>query len=70
LSQAGEVDAALGVFARLKRARALLAPGSSTGDSLRACSHLGRIGELWSEVEPPLRPLVDEAAALARGCPP
>jgi tetratricopeptide (TPR) repeat protein len=70
LSQAGEVDAALGVFARLKRARALLAPGSSAGDSLRACGHLARIGELWSDVEPPLRPLADEAAALGRRCPP
>jgi tetratricopeptide (TPR) repeat protein len=70
LSQAGEVDAALGVFARLKRARALLASGSSADDSLSACRHLGRIRELWSDVEPALRPLADEAAALARRCPP
>jgi hypothetical protein len=70
LSQSGEVDAALGALARLKRARALLAPGSSADDSLRACRHLGRIGELWSDVEPPLRPLADEAATLARNCPP
>jgi tetratricopeptide (TPR) repeat protein len=69
LSQAGEVDAALGVFARLQRARALLAPGAAAGDSLQACAHLRRIGELWSGADPPLRPLVDEAAALARGCP-
>ena len=69
LSQAGEVDAALSVLARLKRARALLAFGSSADDSLKACVHLGRIGELWSDVEPPLRPLTNEAAALTKSCP-
>jgi tetratricopeptide (TPR) repeat protein len=70
LSQSGEVDGALATFARLKRARALLAPGSSAGDSLTACSHLARIGELWSDVDPVLRPLADEAATLAKSCPP
>lgn len=69
LSQAGEVDAALGVFARLKRARALLVPGSSAADSLRACRHVARIQELWSEAEPVMRPLADEAAALSGSCP-
>ncbi len=61
LSQAGEVDGALAPFARLKRARAL--------DGDQACGHLARLGELWSEASPALRPLADEAGALARGCP-
>jgi hypothetical protein len=69
LSQAGEVDAAFGVFASLKRARTLLGPGSTTNDSVRACRHLERIEELWSEVDRPLRTLLHEATRLAGACP-
>jgi hypothetical protein len=66
-AQAGEIDAALGVLARLKRARGLLASGSAA-DTLRACVHLRRVNELWSGAEPAMGPLAAEAAALAGRC--
>jgi tRNA A-37 threonylcarbamoyl transferase component Bud32/tetratricopeptide (TPR) repeat protein len=65
LAQPGEVDAALGVYARLKRARLLLAEG---GDSIRGCVHLRRVLELWHDPEPAFTPLVREAETLARRC--
>jgi hypothetical protein len=69
LSQAGEVDAAFAAFARLKRAGALLAVGGAADDTTRACAHIRRIRELWTEVEPAMRPLADEAAVLGKHCP-
>jgi len=68
LAQPGEVDAALGVYARLKRARALLAPGATPGDSLRACIHLRRVRDLWRDAEPAFAPMAREAATLAERC--
>ncbi|HET7471359.1 MAG TPA: hypothetical protein VFJ81_16875 [Gemmatimonadales bacterium] len=65
LAQAGEIDAALGVFARLKRARLLLAPGAAPADSARGCAHVARVLELWSRPEPGMAPLAREAATLA-----
>jgi tetratricopeptide (TPR) repeat protein len=65
LAQAGEIDAALGVFARLKRARLLLAAGAAPADSARGCAHLARALELWSRPEPGIAPLAREAATLA-----
>jgi tRNA A-37 threonylcarbamoyl transferase component Bud32/tetratricopeptide (TPR) repeat protein len=67
LPQPGEVDAALGVYARLKRARLLLAPG---GDPQRGCVHVRRVLELWRHAEPGFTPLAREAADLARRCRP
>ena len=61
LPQAGEVDAALGVFARLKRARA---------DTLRGCEHARRVVRHWAEADSTMQPLVREAAALAGRCAP
>lgn len=69
LAQAGEIDAALGGFARLKRARMLLGSGGSAGDSFEACGHLARLRELWSDAEAPMGPLAAEVAALAGTCP-
>lgn len=69
LPQPGEVDAALGTLARLHRARALLAVGTGP-DSLKACRHLGRLRELWSDASPGYRPMVSEALALAESCRP
>jgi hypothetical protein len=69
LSQAGEVSAALGVFARVERARVLLGHGGSAADWVTACRHLARVEELWSEADAPLRPLADTALALGRSCP-
>jgi tRNA A-37 threonylcarbamoyl transferase component Bud32 len=68
LAQAGEVDAALGVFARLKRARVLLGPGGTPGDAARACLHLARVLELWHDPEPAIAPLAREAETLAERC--
>jgi hypothetical protein len=65
LAQAGEIDAALGVFARLKRARLLLSPGGTPADSARGCTHLARVRELWSRPEPAVAPLAREATTLA-----
>jgi hypothetical protein len=69
LAQAGEIDGALGAFARLKRARAVLARGGSSADSVEACRHLARVLELWSDAAAGMRPLSDEAATLAGACP-
>ncbi len=69
LAQAGEVDGALGVFARLKRARARLVPGASAGDTLRACGHLRRIVQLWAGADSVMSPLLREASGLAEQCP-
>jgi hypothetical protein len=68
LSQAGEIDAAFAVFARLKRARVLLAAGAAADYSTEACAHVRRVRELWTDVEPAMRPLADEAAALEGHC--
>ncbi|HKU61782.1 MAG TPA: protein kinase [Gemmatimonadales bacterium] len=65
LAQAGEIDAALGVFARLKRVRLLLEAGASPSDSARGCAHLTRVLELWSRPEPAIAPLADQAGKLA-----
>jgi tRNA A-37 threonylcarbamoyl transferase component Bud32 len=65
LAQAGEIDAALGVYARLKRARLLLSLGATPADSVHGCEHLGRVLELWSRPEPLVAPLAREAATLA-----
>jgi hypothetical protein len=68
LAQPGEVDAALGVYARLKRARGLLAAGAGPDDSLRACLLLRRVRELWRNAEPAFAEPAREAAALAERC--
>jgi hypothetical protein len=67
LAQAGEVGAALGPAARLKRARALLQAGTSAADTLSACTLVGRVRELWSAADSSLRPLA-AAAALDGAC--
>jgi hypothetical protein len=69
LPQPGEVDAALGTIARLKRARALLGLGSAP-DTITACRHLARLRELWSGAAPAFRPLVEQAETLGRSCRP
>ena len=69
LAQAGEVGAALGPVARLKRARALLGAGSSASDTARACAHVERVRELWSDADASLRALQADAS-LRRACRP
>ena len=68
LAQSGEIGAALGPLARLRRARALLAPGGSAADTLRACAHVARVRELWADADPALRALPHDAV-LGRTCP-
>jgi tetratricopeptide (TPR) repeat protein len=67
LAGPGEVGAALGTFARLKRARALFALGTAS-DSLVACGHLSRLRVLWAEAEPAFRERASQAATLAESC--
>jgi tetratricopeptide (TPR) repeat protein len=67
LSQAGEIGAALGPLARLKRARALLSAGASTADTAAACTHLARVRELWSEADSAARTLLADASP-SRAC--
>jgi hypothetical protein len=51
LAEAGEIGAAMGPIARLRRARALLSPGASSAESVAACAYLARVRELWSEAD-------------------
>jgi tRNA A-37 threonylcarbamoyl transferase component Bud32 len=67
LLQPGELDAALGVYARLKRARLLLSPG---GDPARGCVEIHRVLELWHATEPEYAALTREAQSLAESCRP
>ena len=66
--QAGEIDGMLGVYARLLRSRALLRPGASPAEQQAGCGYIKRVTELWTDADPSLRPLVNEADALLRGC--
>ena len=58
VAQAGEVGAALGPFARLRRARALLGAEGSAADTIPACAHLARVRELWSDADSAPRTLL------------
>ena len=62
-AQAGEVDAAVGAVARLRRGRLAL----ERGDTSRGCRLLERVRELWSGAEPGL-PAHGLADSLARAC--
>ncbi len=64
-AQAGDVDGALGVYARLKRAKLAL----QRGRAAEGCAVFRRVLELWSDSEPAMASLVAEAAARARDCP-
>jgi len=66
--QAGEVDGMLGVYARLLRARALLRPGAKPRERQAGCGYIRRVSQLWSQADPHLRSLVNEADSLVRSC--
>jgi eukaryotic-like serine/threonine-protein kinase len=68
VSQAGELDGMLGVYARLERARLLLRAGASSDERGTGCALVGRVTELWSKAEPVLRALVSRADSLAKRC--
>jgi tetratricopeptide (TPR) repeat protein len=67
LAQAGEIGAALGPIARLRRARASLGSGASTVDTVAACAHLARVRELWSRADSAPRMLMTDPA-LSGAC--
>lgn len=66
-AQAGEVDWALGSFARLRRARLALREGNAE----LACEQVRELPRVWRAAEPSVVPRREEAAALAaRSCAP
>ncbi|HEX6434709.1 MAG TPA: hypothetical protein VFZ87_10725, partial [Gemmatimonadales bacterium] len=69
LPQAGEIDGMVGVYARLLRSRLMLRPGASLDDRKAGCALVQRVRELWSNAEPVMRPLLEQATALAQQCP-
>lgn len=66
--QAGEVDGMLGVYARLLRARLLLRPGATPAQRRAGCVYIRRVSQLWSQVDPHLRLLANEADSKVRSC--
>jgi len=58
LPREGEIDWALGNYGRYRRGMSELRRGAHEA----ACRHLGRFVELWSEGEPAVRALVEEAS--------
>jgi hypothetical protein len=66
--QAGEIDAAFGVYARWRRGDAGLTAAATRADSAAACGRLRRVVELWSASEPILQPLRDSATARLATC--
>ena len=60
----GEIDAIMGVYARLLQAEADRAAGNLTS----ACAAAGRVRELWHEAEPSFAPLKARADSAAMGC--
>lgn len=69
VAQAGEIDGALGVFARSKRGRLLLARARTAADTTEACRHLRRVAEHWAGAEPSMQPLRMEVVRAAASCP-
>ena len=63
-AQAGEVDAVVGVYARLRRAELAV----QRGDRATACTLGGRVRELWADAEPAYALLVKRAEAVTTGC--
>jgi len=66
--QAGEIDAAFGVYARWRRGDAALESATTAVDSAAACARLRRVVELWSGSEPVMRPLREAAVQRVRAC--
>ena len=60
--QEGEMDALLGVYARMLRGELR----ARRSDVEVACRHLKRVGELWKDVEPSMLPLKVRAERAAR----
>jgi tetratricopeptide (TPR) repeat protein len=64
-AQAGDIDGAVSVVARVRRGRAALARGDTTA----ACGYLGRARQLWRGAEPPIVPLRDSVITALEACP-
>jgi tetratricopeptide (TPR) repeat protein len=65
VSQACEVDWALGTYGRWRRARL----AESTGAHREACLGMGQVVELWTNAEPAYEPLLKEAREVLQRCP-
>jgi tetratricopeptide (TPR) repeat protein len=66
--QAGEIDAAFGVYARWRRGDAALTYAATPMDTAAACARLRRVVELWSGSDSVLHPLRDSAATRVKAC--
>lgn len=64
VAQAGEVDAVLSAFVRLRRAELALAEGDRVG----ACRQATRVRELWKRADARLSPFMARAERVARQC--
>jgi hypothetical protein len=63
-AQAGDVDWALGTYARLRRARLAL----ELGDRRGGCALIRRVQELWTRADARFAPYRAAADTLAREC--
>ena len=65
VSQACEVDWALGTYGRWRRARL----ADSSGAHREACLGMAQVAELWTKADPAYEPWVKQARELLRRCP-
>ena len=68
-AQAGEIEAAFGVYARAKRAGLRLSAGASASDTAAACALLSRVAELWRSAEPSMAAVRGAALRRMDACP-
>jgi serine/threonine protein kinase len=66
--EAGEIDGMFGVMARLRQSRLLRRSGASPEERRSGCAMALRVVELWSNAEPVMSRLLEEARTLARSC--
>ena len=68
-AQAGEIEAAFGVYARLRRATLQFGTAASAADTAAACRLLSRVDDLWGRAEPSFAVLRDSVRRMLRTCP-
>jgi hypothetical protein len=66
--QAGDADWALTNYARLLRTRVALRQARTAMDTTRACWHLRRVAELWTQADSAARALLAEAQGQSPAC--
>jgi hypothetical protein len=67
--QAGEIEAALSVYARARRGALRLSTATSAADTAAACALLSRAAELWRDAETSVASLRDTVIRRSAGCP-